>query len=260
MTDTPLERTVVIRALPDTVFRSFTDAARFAAWWGPGSTIDPAPGGAVKIVYPNGIVASGEVEEIDPPHLIRFTFGYEDGAGPIPPGGSRVEFSLTPVSQGTRVTVRHHVDDAEVRRLHEPGWRHQLGLFANVAARAQHADLDRTMDEFFAAQMLDSLEERVRALESLVTEDFRFSDTLACVAGAAEFAGHLEAARAHGVAPTLERRGPVRHCQGTALCDWVARAPGGRVIVEGSNVVELAPDGRIARVTGLWDFPAPPPA
>src|SRR5262249_5445683 len=41
-----LNRTVVIRAMPETVFRYFTDSARWAAWWGHGSTIDARPGGA----------------------------------------------------------------------------------------------------------------------------------------------------------------------------------------------------------------------
>ena len=38
-----LDRTVVIKARPETVFRFFTDSARWASWWGAGSTIDPKP-------------------------------------------------------------------------------------------------------------------------------------------------------------------------------------------------------------------------
>jgi hypothetical protein len=50
----------------------------------------------------------------------------------------------------------------------------------------------------------------------------------------------------------LERSGDVRQCQGTALADWVARAADGAARGRGTNVFELAPDGRIARVVGLW--------
>ena len=39
-----LDRTVVIRARPETVFGFFTDSGRWAAWWGAGSTIDPQAG------------------------------------------------------------------------------------------------------------------------------------------------------------------------------------------------------------------------
>ncbi len=44
-----LDRTVLIVADVDTVFRYFTDSARWAAWWGAGSTIDARPGGHVRI-------------------------------------------------------------------------------------------------------------------------------------------------------------------------------------------------------------------
>ena len=43
-----VERTVLIAARRETVFDYFTDSARFAAWWGKGSTIDPRPGGALR--------------------------------------------------------------------------------------------------------------------------------------------------------------------------------------------------------------------
>lgn len=56
-----LDRTVLIRATRATVVRHFTDSARFAAWWGTGSSIDARPGGAVLIRYPNGVEAGGEV-------------------------------------------------------------------------------------------------------------------------------------------------------------------------------------------------------
>jgi hypothetical protein len=43
----------------------------------------------------------------------------------------------------------------------------------------------------------------------------------------------------------------VRQCQGTAVADWVAERAG-QTIARGTNVFELAPDGRVARATGLW--------
>ena len=59
-----VERAVIIRATPETVFRFFTDTEYWARWWGAGSTIDPRPGGRVLIRYPGGNEASGEVLEI----------------------------------------------------------------------------------------------------------------------------------------------------------------------------------------------------
>lgn len=87
--DHTLNRTVVIAAPPETVFRFFTDPARWAAWWGAGSTVDPRPGGRVYVRYPNGVEASGEVLEIATPERFVFTFGYASGK-PMPPGATRV--------------------------------------------------------------------------------------------------------------------------------------------------------------------------
>ena len=44
-----LERTVLVQAPREIVFNYFTDSARWARWWGQGSTIEPRPGGAVHI-------------------------------------------------------------------------------------------------------------------------------------------------------------------------------------------------------------------
>ena len=77
MTTTPalphqLNREIVIRASRETVFRFFTDSARWAAWWGAGSTIDARPGGKVLIRYPNALEAVGEVIDLSPPGQITF--------------------------------------------------------------------------------------------------------------------------------------------------------------------------------------------
>ncbi len=80
-----LNRTVLIDATPETVFRFFTDSARWAVWWGTGSAIDARPGGEVYIRYPSGVEVVGEVLEVRPPEQISFTYGYASG-NPIPPG------------------------------------------------------------------------------------------------------------------------------------------------------------------------------
>jgi hypothetical protein len=51
---------------------------------------------------------------------------------------------------------------------------------------------------------------------------------------------------------TLKRAGEPRQCQGTGLVDWVAEGADGAVKAKGTNVFTLAPDGRLALVTGLW--------
>jgi uncharacterized protein YndB with AHSA1/START domain len=81
-----VDRVVVIQAPPDVVFGFFTDSERWAAWWGTGSSIDPTPGGQVRIVMPGGVEVQGEVLEIAAPARLVFTYGFASGK-PIPSAG-----------------------------------------------------------------------------------------------------------------------------------------------------------------------------
>src|ERR1700734_881352 len=99
-------RTVLIKARPETVFRFFTDSARWAGWWGAGSTIDATPGGKMYIRHPNGVETLGEVLEVTPPERIVFTYGFATGK-PIPPGGSQVTIRLDADEGGTRLHLVH---------------------------------------------------------------------------------------------------------------------------------------------------------
>src|SRR5262249_11926455 len=112
-----LDRSIVIRARPASVFRYFTDTDRWAAWWGAGSSIEAKPGGQMRIRYPDGTEAAGEVVEIDTPHRIVFTYGYVKG-DLIPPGGSRVTIDVEPHADGTRVALTHEFADAKTRDHH----------------------------------------------------------------------------------------------------------------------------------------------
>jgi uncharacterized protein YndB with AHSA1/START domain len=76
-----LERTVAINAPREAVFRFFTDAPRWAAWWGAGSTIDARRGGPLLILHPGGVEVRGEVIEVAPPERIAFTYGYARAGG-----------------------------------------------------------------------------------------------------------------------------------------------------------------------------------
>ena len=250
--DHALERTIVIAAARKTVFAYFTDSDRFAAWWGAGSTIDGRPGGAVRIRYPNGVVASGTVAEVVADERVVFTYGYEDPAKPIPPGGSRVTITLDDVAAGTRLHLRHELSDAAVRDQHVPGWRYQLAVFANVAAAAQHAGAASRIDRFLALWAEADPVARRAALADLASPDVAFKDAYGCTSGLDDLSEHIGATRIHMPGLRLRRSGDVRQCQGTALADWVAEGPDGQPRASGTNVFDLAPDGRIARVVGLW--------
>jgi uncharacterized protein YndB with AHSA1/START domain len=249
--DHVLERTVTIAARRATVFRYFTDSERFAAWWGAGSTIEPEAGGAVRIRYPNGVVAGGTVVEIIPVERVVFTFGYESGQ-PIPIGASRVRIALEETARGTVVRLKHELPTREACDQHVQGWRYQLAVFANVVAREAHAGASALADRFFALWGETDPEKRKAELAEIAVEGLAFRDSYSCTEGPEDLLAHIAASQRFMPGVVLRREGEARQCQGTALVDWVVEGPDGAVRAKGTNVFELAPDRRIARVTGMW--------
>jgi uncharacterized protein YndB with AHSA1/START domain len=249
--DHVLERVVTIAARRETVFRYFTDSERFAAWWGAGSRIEPKPGGVVHIRYPNGVVAGGAVVEITPIGRVVFTYGFESGQ-PIPPGASRVTITLEESTRGTLVRLRHELPTAEARDAHVQGWRYQLAVFANVVAKEAHAGVAALADRFFALWAEPDAAKRRVELESIAVDALAFRDPYSCTDGLDDLNAHIGAAQRFMPGVVLERQGDVRQCQGVALVAWSAQGADGAARGSGSNVFELAPDGRLARVTGIW--------
>lgn len=247
-----LERNILICAQRKTVFRYFTDSKLFAEWWGAGSHIEGRPGGALKIVYPDGTVALGQVLETAEDERIVFTYGYEDPSKPIPPGGSRVTITLAERAEGTWLTLKHEVADEKTRDQHVPGWRYQLALFANVAAATQHGDLRPLLDRYFAVWNERDSAARQRDLAGIAVSEIGFRDRHGCTTGWDELAAHIAASQMHMPGVTLHRAGEPKHCQGTVLVGWEARGKDGKAMAQGNNVFTLAPDGRIQQVVGLW--------
>lgn len=247
-----LERTVLIRAPREAVFRYFTDSERFASWWGPGSAIDCRPDGRVHIRYPGGVIASGKVVEVDPPRRLVFTYGYEGKDKPIAPGGSLLTIELSELPDGTKVHLRHDVPTAAVRDEHTQGWRYQLSLFANVVAREINARAQDRVDSFFEAWGDPEESSRRWRVEASTTADVSFRDSYSCVTGQDELLAHLAATRIHMPGMTIARDGDVRECQGTAIVHWIAKGPDGAVAGKGMNVFEFSPVGTIRGVTGFW--------
>jgi uncharacterized protein YndB with AHSA1/START domain len=252
MTDMPyrLDRHVDIEARPGLVFSMLTTTEHWARWWGPGSRIDPVPGGEVLIRHPNGIEVGGEVLEVRAGERLAFTYGYASGA-PIPPGGSRVEITLEPRGSSTRLHLRHHFGDEASRDQHVQGWRFQLSLFSNVVADRLHADAATRADAWLATWADPDEASRRRRLEAIASPDLRVQDRFSALEGLEDVLAHIVAAQRFTPGVCMTRDGEVRHCQGSALVDWVASVDGATT-GRGTNLFQFDPDGRITRVTGFW--------
>jgi uncharacterized protein YndB with AHSA1/START domain len=246
-----LDRTITIGAPPATVFRYFTDSARWAAWWGAGSTIDPRPGGRVYIRHPGAVEAVGEVIEVTAPSRIVFTYGFVSGK-PIGPGESRVTIHLEPAARGTRLHLVHEFADMPARDEHIQGWRYQLSVFANVVANEVHADPESLADRWFAIWSESDEAARTRTLEEIAAPGVQMRDRFSSVEGVDELTRHIGAAQRFMPGMRLQREGAAQHCQGTVVADWTAVGPDGQPRGRGTNVFILSPDGKIESVTGIW--------
>jgi uncharacterized protein YndB with AHSA1/START domain len=244
-----LQRTVLIQAKPETVFRFFTDSVRWANWWGAGSTIDAHAGGKVYIRYPNGVETLGEVLEVRPPERIVFTYGYASGQ-PIPPGSSRVTIRLEPDPTGTWLHLLHEFAEPGPRDQHVQGWRFQLSVFANLAANEVFANAANAVDVWFGAWAIADDRLREEAFAGIATPGIRFRDRFSQLDGLADLMAHTGAALRFMPGIALQRKGEIRHCQGTVLADWIA-VGGGKEQMSGTNVFVFNADARIDSVTGF---------
>jgi uncharacterized protein YndB with AHSA1/START domain len=246
-----VDRTIDIRAARETVFTFFTEPARWASWWGAGSTIDARPGGRLLIRYPGGIEAAGEVLALRAPDEIAFTFGFVSGT-PIPAGGSRVTIRLEPEGAGTRLHFSHEFAEEALRDEFVQGWRYQLSLFANVVADQVHAGAAGVIDAWFEVWREPDHAAREEMLARIAARDLRFRDRFGLTDGTADLVPHIAAAQRFMPGMRMERRGDVRHCQGTALVDWAAVTGDGQERALGSSVFVFDADGHIESVTGFW--------
>ena len=250
-----LERTVEINASSETVFRFFTDSARWAKWWGAGSSIEPRVGGKVYIRYPEGTEVLGEVLEVRPPDRIAFTYGYSSGK-PIPPGGSRVTISLQSAHGGTRLHLKHEFANAAARDQHVQGWRFQLSLFANAVSDEVFANAGSLVDAWYEAWTITDESVRQDALARIAAADVTFRDRYSLLAGLADLSAHVAAAQRFMPGVCLRRKGETRQCQGMVVSDWITTDAAGQELMSGTSVFALGPDGRIKSATGFANLPA----
>ncbi|TDT97955.1 uncharacterized protein YndB with AHSA1/START domain [Streptomyces sp. 846.5] len=130
-----LERRIAAR--PETVFSFFTDRERWLSWMGKDGEFSFEPGGAFRTNVAADNHAAGSFVEIDPPKRVVFTWGWEGGAMPVPPGSSTVEITLQPDGNGTLLRLVHSSLPTQACAPHEAGWSHYLD---RLTARAEGRD------------------------------------------------------------------------------------------------------------------------
>ncbi len=134
---TSVVRELEIAARPETVWEFLVDPAKAVRWMGISASLDARPGGEYRVVVLPGHIASGEFVEVDPPHRLVYTWGWEVDEGepnPVPPGASTIEIELEPRGEGTLLRLEHRdLPGAPSAESHGHGWDHYLGRLAAIA-------------------------------------------------------------------------------------------------------------------------------
>jgi uncharacterized protein YndB with AHSA1/START domain len=137
-TDAAIEREIRIGASPASVYAFWTDPDRLTRWMGREAVFEGRPGGLFRVDYNGKDVMRGEIVELDPPHRLVFTFGWEAPDEDVAPGGSRVEVTFEPDGgdgDATLLRLRHTGLPSDASRTsHGEGWDYFLGRLAEVVA------------------------------------------------------------------------------------------------------------------------------
>jgi uncharacterized protein YndB with AHSA1/START domain len=245
-----VDRDILIEADRETVFGFFTDSTRWATWWGAGSTVDPRPGGALRIQHSNRFVSDGQVLEVAAPERFVFTFSLQ-AERPVPAEESRVTIRLEQQADGTMLRLKHEVADAMVAEQLVQGWRFHFSLFANAVANYVNAGAPEVVDAWFALWTEPDAVAREAKLGRIAARKVRFRDRYSRLDGIDELVAHIGAAQRFMPGMGLERKGGIRHCQGTVLADWVARSSDGQEKMSGTSVFVFSPGLKIESVTSV---------
>jgi uncharacterized protein YndB with AHSA1/START domain len=126
-------RDVKIAAPPDAVFSYLTDPEKLRRWQAASADVDLRVGGEFQMVIAGEQVARGSFLEIERPHKLVYTWGWES-SGTVPPGATKIEITL---EQDGDFTILHFVhsglpNDEEVTS-HTHGWEHYLARLTVAA-------------------------------------------------------------------------------------------------------------------------------
>jgi uncharacterized protein YndB with AHSA1/START domain len=123
---------IVLNASAEDVFRHLTDPAAMIRWMGQHATLKPVPGGAFEVDI-NGVPIRGQYLELDPPRRVLVSWGVA-GNTEMPPGATQVEFTLTPIPAGTRLSLVHRGLPPGEQQVHAAGWPHFLARLPRAVA------------------------------------------------------------------------------------------------------------------------------
>jgi uncharacterized protein YndB with AHSA1/START domain len=245
-----------IAARRETVFRFLSDRQSFRKWMGDASDLNPSVGGAVRVVYPGGDQAEGEVLELSAPSRVVYSWGYRDAKHGLAPGSTRVTIDLDELPDGSTLLRLTHagLPTAQHRDNHEQGWRFYTNRLATASADAQFRTRIGALLNAYAASWNETDDSiRARHLEQCWADTGTYRDHFAVVDGRPAMARHI--AMSHGFArgARVELDGEPQLCHEYIYFPWRISSQPGPSVAHGRSFATLAMDGRIQSIVAFWD-------
>ena len=114
----------LLREPPPVVWNALTDAGELRSWHPSPFELEPAVGGAVRYLEPQGTALGvGEVLEYDPPRVLAYTWGDD-----------RLRWELQPHDEGCVLVLEHIFDDRFKAARDAAGWHLCLDALARSLA------------------------------------------------------------------------------------------------------------------------------
>lgn len=130
---------ILIHAPAETVYHHLTDPAALLTWIAASAESEPVAGGGIRWTLPNGATMRGRYLDLQPPHRLIFSYGWENDLMGVPPESTIVEIDLDPHAQGTMLSLSHRLLPVTATEQHKQGWdyflRRLAGQLANELSR-----------------------------------------------------------------------------------------------------------------------------
>jgi DNA-binding transcriptional ArsR family regulator/uncharacterized protein YndB with AHSA1/START domain len=127
-----LQQEVFVAANPEQVFDYFVTPELLVQWMGDEAQLEPQRGGLFAVDI-NDVFIRGKYIRIKRPSLLEISWG-QGGNAAMPPGATRVVFSLRPEKGGTILSLDHFGLAPEEATKHAIGWPHFLARLCIIAS------------------------------------------------------------------------------------------------------------------------------
>lgn len=215
-----VEVRVALPMAPSEVPRWFCDPGLWVKFQGQQASLDPRPGGRLRIDMGDRIIIAGNYLEVGDDH-VAFSWGCETDTA-MPPGSTVVRITAEPAGEGRCTVILRHeglVDDEHAAE-HRSGWRYHLTRLG-VAATGSSGPA-AAIDLFLAAASEIDPVARRGLLDRVCSATVVVADDTEEVQGVAALARHFERV-AGDTTPRLVRTGPVERVGMLVRCPYSVR-------------------------------------